>query len=1355
MQNPHQDPQFDALLGELPQSESKLLDGVRTLSAQGNRPGAIDVLKRAHRRGARPAISRELAALLIEQKQFDKSVSALEDSLRQHPPEAESLLILSEAQLGGEHYHKSASALRQAIQLGASAPAVLNISRRLPPDFRPNYRPTNIDNSDPDTQELDELEVSTLESNSLELNAFEPEDERVEQLDESDIFGGGSFEGLSSLQDAGSSPIVVDDAHLDSGDPSRLNTPESPSDQSVNELLVDLGLPVARQGDDDYNATHSIRGRVDEALGLQRDDLRRDESQLAERTPDAETEANSSAEFIDDQDLLLESDTGPHRVDAIQPEDGPPTEDEIELLDDADLILQADTSPHKAGDFTVEEDPPTHDELEFNDTLMVPQGLVDEAESWVESTANTTSDLSHDAGDHEEWDDVADTQFQGTDQDWDAVADTQFQAQMPHGSLPQMPDSGAAPADWRLGNEAHGYAPDDADDAPTNAIELDQFEIAEGGPLRRQRASGAARNRTTDRLHAVNHKPRNAAEKTPASPSSSPSPGTPPAPSAQVSGAVNKLAPFLRNYAGIIVGAGLVVGLVVAVLLVGGESAATADSIRKQIGQWRVQSTSDTYQDYLKGEQILSEAIDGHGPMGRTIDSMLASIGMMGDAEQARAEALAELVLLRAMIEYRFEYLNTRQSEKTLEQAHSSLPDDPRVAVARVYRLLAKSQQGRAVALLGKIRKQSPNTESATIALIHAQLDADDVESASMATLPIRSKKSPSVHEHYLLGRVDMGLGKIVTADARFRHIIATLSPAHLSARIQRSKSVRQTDDPKAVEIAATLLKQVLDEHHDDASPLQLAHAHNAMAGVKLTRNEYDEAENHYQQAIKTIPQRSAVYSPMVDLYIRDGRLEKALQLIKDAEDAGVSSTALLLQRAEIYRLTARPELAIQTIDSAELRSARSMWIKGLAHRDMQRSAKAAEDFSTALKLDEKFAPARAQKLLLEELSQTRARNSLDKPFEKLLKKNAQQPEILQPGARAVMHVAEVADDASRPKLLSRAKTMLEDALKYGGNPALINYDLCAQAMLAQDKDAALGYCEIAYKSNPRFLPGALTAAKLHLKRDVAGEGFFDDLAKYHPNDSSVSHYRALAWLNELNISKAETEINRWAGTAGAKSTLHLFAEGRLAFARQKDTAALGYFERAHKQSPHMALAAIYYARTLSNLGDAERAETILKPVLDDLQWGPIAWIVFGQIRRTQNRLSDASQNLDIAERKLEGTIASRYWHTQLYVQKATNNVLKNDGGDDSVERELQRATESGNPDDPALNMAWARYYLALRNPDVQAAITALKKVTSVQPAHCNALNTLKTIYTDFDDLDAADPLAAVDAQISKYQCEG
>src|SRR5690554_4325171 len=191
--------------------------------------------------------------------------------------------------------------------------------------------------ADPVTQELDELEVTTLESQSLELNAFERPDE-LDVLDDSDIFAGSSFDSLSSLEPADDSPNYAEDQHVETDEMQQKNIAAGANDESVNELLVDLGLPVAAQDEDDYNATRTIVGRIDDALGIQRDDLLADDSEIAQRdfyaAPEFDAEPLNAADYLDpDEDILLEQDTAPRTASPISSSPDAFGEDDLEWDD--------------------------------------------------------------------------------------------------------------------------------------------------------------------------------------------------------------------------------------------------------------------------------------------------------------------------------------------------------------------------------------------------------------------------------------------------------------------------------------------------------------------------------------------------------------------------------------------------------------------------------------------------------------------------------------------------------------------------------------------------------------------------------------------------------------------------------------------------------------------------------------------------------------------------------------------------------------------------------------------------------------------------------------------------------------
>ncbi len=368
-----------------------------------------------------------------------------------------------------------------------------------------------------------------------------------------------------------------------------------------------------------------------------------------------------------------------------------------------------------------------------------------------------------------------------------------------------------------------------------------------------------------------------------------------------------------------------------------------------------------------------------------------------------------------------------------------------------------------------------------------------------------------------------------------------------------------------------------------------------------------------------------------------------------------------------------------------------------------------------------------------------------------LAKKMSDDPDVLRATALAALHLARVTHSRdARSTMLERAHKLLTEAIDAGGNEAVLRYDICRQQMLAGDGENASISCRKARRLNGRYLPGLLTMAELELRRGHAQDvvDMMADLAKIFTDEPRISQYQALAYLDLYQTDKAEKEINRWAGTPAAKTTLHLLAEGRLAFTRQRYTSAVGYFQRAHEQSPQDGRAALYFAQTLARLGNYKRAEKVVRTQLTDLEWEPVAWSIFGEIRRRQGRFSDARENLGLALRKFDDVVVPPWRTSEAYTQLALAWASKYGWRHHFVGRYLHRGAERGDADFPPLNAARGRYYLERRRPDRRAAADAYEKVIKLEPFDCSALHALHGIY---DKLDASDNLARVDNLSDKY----
>ncbi|WP_168210989.1 tetratricopeptide repeat protein [Persicimonas caeni] len=1275
--------EYDHLLDSLPATEMQVLTTARNLEIQGDADRACALLAAACERHPSTHLRKSLAALHQKHGNFEESARLLGQLLAEQPNDVPSVLLLAEAQLKAGRHAQARQTLAKAERLGASKLRLFKLEQQLPdtPDDPTQNDPTQPigDATGPmpplerETDPFGEVQDDTTQPN---VSASGPTPQLPDDPSGSSVFEDGSFSNLSSFE------LAAGAAELQGpGTPSIFDTlvdtyDDDPADRSFDDLLLDLGVPVDESAPADPDTTSSHVHREDELVA----------SQWGLDSPAEQMAGPADATAALDLDRLRSGGSG-DQTEQVEP------------------LRERTPRLHESPRLSTEEDLAEDD---FADERTEMLGMKLPAPSTPEPEPAP------------EFPEEPPTQVHKprARRDGNRGEQPANKPSLPKPSLPKpKPSKQASPQSPSPQSPSQDQPRSEKRPLPPSVRGGHQ---AAGEPQFRSQQD--ARHRPTARNRAVDP----SQQRQPTS-KQAPSPRHTTQAGAGQGSATSKLKFIVP---GVLLTAGLALGGVVFAA-----SSSAASAVEQHVATYRQASSTDTYADYLQAEAALEKATSAHSFLGAAADGLLADVGLMGAAQTARDDALIELAALEAMIEYRYEHLDTHGSQKTIERAEEALSGDPRLQVARAYRLLSTGRADDAIEALSATRKNFPGLAPAATAMVRAHLDAGNVQSAAMAAHVLSELDEPTVHQHYVMGLVERRQ-KRDAADGRFRHIIESLSPQHISARIQRSYTLRAAGDGKA---AKSLLDETLGAMADAASPLQKARAHIAMGDLYLDDDSPARAEEQYRKALKAVPQRSEVYTPLIELYRDDGRLDKALELIEDAASQGAQSPDLALRRAELLRLTGRPESALAELDDEELVSARARWLEGMALVDLDRLDEASEAFAAATQMSDEFAPARAYHLLSEELGSREERDEIGDGLDNLLGKYPLDPHVLRAGALAAMHVAGVTDSRSaRDKLLQRAGKLLERAKEHGGNEAVLLFDLCRQQMLAGDASNASINCGKGRRLNGTYLPGLLTMADLELRRGRADAvlEMLGDIADRFPDDPRISQWKALAHLERFEVERAEKAINRWAGTQAAKSPLHLRVEGRLAFARGRYTSALGYFQRAHEKAPDDARAALFYAHTLTRLGEHERAVDIVRDYTTDLEFEPVAWIIYGEARRRQGRFGDARENFGLALSKLDDAIAPPWRSSQAYTQLALAWADRYGFRHRFVGRYLYRGAKRGDADFPPLNAARGAYYLKQRRPDRDAAADAFEKVVEFEPFNCDALGSLRAIYEQWDSTD-------------------
>lgn len=752
----------------------------------------------------------------------------------------------------------------------------------------------------------------------------------------------------------------------------------------------------------------------------------------------------------------------------------------------------------------------------------------------------------------------------------------------------------------------------------------------------------------------------------------------------------------------------------------------------------------DTYTGYVAAANALRDVDDVHSFMGAGFDRLTTTAVPLGASSTAlRQTAAAELALVTAQLEYRFERAGERQAQQHLATAKRVAPSHPATLLAEAYLELSANRPATAIALLEAQTKVDDVRVAETLAWANLAIGRPNAARRAAESLGAQ----PSVSQQFLLASIAAAMGD-KDAPAAFAGVFAT-STDHVDARIERAYALLQLpDNGKAA--AQKSLDAVFDKHAASASAYQTARATSAAGSIQLASGKRDAAEERFRSAMAKAPTRGELYLPLAQYLGAQNASSEIDALLQKARDNDAYTVQLAFFEVAYHLKRSKPEAALKTLDWFEFDDPRITFFRGLSLLDQNNVRGALRAVSEA-KHTRDTTNLEALRALVATLQPDGDITS--EALTKLKSTHADNPFVHWAAAVTTIRSAQATSNSKdRTALLSAARSDLDRALALESDWARAYVTRCELQTLQLNTTQAEQACDTARKLAPDFVPALVATARLFLLRGeyVEAKKLSDRALELRPDDSVVGHLAARVAIETGELAEAQRQLDRFLGKEVDPYEQALL-EGRLHFARENYTRAAGYLKEAQELRPTDGEASIYYGHTLARLGDYGNAGTLLRGYLDHPTWGGYAWAVLGEVRRKQQRLKDAYENLDAALRKYDGQDVPARFYSHAYTEYALANQIKYRKWDHpAVKSMLDKGAELGDAKDPGLNMAFGLYYLNLRKPNFAQAMNYIERVVDVAPYRCDAVDALLSLYSRADK-----PKSEVDAlaDVQKKNC--
>ncbi len=724
------------------------------------------------------------------------------------------------------------------------------------------------------------------------------------------------------------------------------------------------------------------------------------------------------------------------------------------------------------------------------------------------------------------------------------------------------------------------------------------------------------------------------------------------------------------------------------------------DEVERAIG-------ADLYSSHLAALSDLRRIPDHRvlpvGPVDRTVGAIVDRLPVVSPREKRLRAAHMERYV-EARLDYRFVAPATYLDADVV----LTIDDSELLAAADVYRRLARGDQQGAVDVAERSFGSGADDDLAILAYSDALAEAGSPEARRLIADSVPRESAAQAFSTarilYVLGRRDDAIDLL--------RVLSEGDSAHIGARVKLALLTGDADE------ASDLASTIDDPNHPHASSREQARAR-----VAAARTEDDPAtrRDHLVRAANLAPDFPAAVVPLLDFHLERGDLLEARRLHarlpsspfptpdfdvaaarQDLLELNLDRAAERLQPHAFDHLEATAMLGVVRLQQSELSEARALFDAVAEHDPGLADALYAWLYAHLGSFDE------ALEIL----------ESLD--------------DIAPPPFFEAIVVEAYRLGAGLAPNRSQADELLDDAMRLGDGFADTpeqRRQACLVSLDRRNSQGADEFCASVVATDLAIRHGLDAMVRYHQYED--GEQTARDVLERHVAGSG-SHPAVDILGAQLHIETGELREARDALDAAA-SRFHdrpeyRIAEGQLASARGRLERAHHHFRRAEETSsrfePQARLGRIHTAVLLRDASDDTDLES-LEELVDDLQpllrhgeLGPRAWTTFAALRRQQERLADASENLSIASgnRRNYGPTIER---VELLLEQATLNAHRHGPGDRRLRAQLDALAE--------LDAAGWRYHLLAarwhheqRRPDTSSINSYLNAALRIAPANCS-----------------------------------